>query len=158
MSKLSRRYFFESDLLFRLNTIRAAVTDVPMTALYGREKSGLNAFQVIPEFLAKNLGNAVKRIFYNYFLRGFSVASLQLFFGSIFLAFGSLFGAVQWRRHVLSGVFASTGTVMVAALPVLVGFQLLLSFLDHDIQSVPRRPIHLRLAPHPSVGPLRKSR
>src|SRR5690606_23713788 len=36
-NKVSDRYFFESDLLFRLNTFRAVVKDVPMVAQYGDE-------------------------------------------------------------------------------------------------------------------------
>ncbi len=34
-SKISRRYFFETDMLFRLNTINAVVVDIPMDAVYG---------------------------------------------------------------------------------------------------------------------------
>src|SRR5690606_32001950 len=30
LSKISKRYFFESDMLFRLNTLRAVVHDIPM--------------------------------------------------------------------------------------------------------------------------------
>ncbi len=34
MKKISPRYFFESDMLFRLNTLRAVVVDIPMDAKY----------------------------------------------------------------------------------------------------------------------------
>jgi hypothetical protein len=34
---------------------------------------------------------------------------------------------------------------MIAALPIIIGGQLLLSFLNYDIQSVPTSPLHLRL-------------
>jgi hypothetical protein len=34
---------------------------------------------------------------------------------------------------------------MLAALPIIVGTQLLLAFLNYDIQSVPRSTLHLRL-------------
>jgi len=37
------------------------------------------------------------------------------------------------------GALAPTGTVMVATLPVLLGFQLVLSFLNYDIRNVPTR-------------------
>ena len=40
--KVSKRYFFESDMLFRLSIIRAVVWDVPMDAKYGDEKSNLS--------------------------------------------------------------------------------------------------------------------
>jgi hypothetical protein len=35
-----------------------------------------------------------------------------------------------------------TGTIMIAALTFLIGFQLLLSFLNYDISSSPREPLH----------------
>ncbi len=36
--KLERRYFFETDMLYYLNTIRAVVHDVPIDSLYAGEK------------------------------------------------------------------------------------------------------------------------
>ena len=45
---------------------------------------------------------------------------------------------------------ATSGTVMVAALPVLVGVQLVLAFLSYDLQNVPRDILHRRLEPAPS--------
>jgi len=39
---LSKGFFFESDMLFQLGLLRAVVEDVPMTARYGRESSGIN--------------------------------------------------------------------------------------------------------------------
>ena len=41
LDKLSKRYFFESDMLFRVNLLHACVVDVPMDAKYGDETSGL---------------------------------------------------------------------------------------------------------------------
>lgn len=68
--KMSKRYFFETDILFRLNTLRAVVIDVPMDAKYSDEISNLKIHNVIGEFLFKHLRNAFKRVFYNYYLRG----------------------------------------------------------------------------------------
>jgi len=39
--KISNRYFFETDMLFRLNTLGAVVVDVPMVAKYADEVSNL---------------------------------------------------------------------------------------------------------------------
>lgn len=144
--KISQRYFFETDMLFRLNTVRAVVVDIPMDAAYGDETSSLKVSQVFAEFLYKNLRNGAKRIFYNYFLRDFSIASLELVVGVIFLAFGSIYGTAHWISSAREGVATAPGTVMLAALPVLVGVQLLLAFVGYDIASVPKRPIHPALA------------
>ena len=65
LSKLSKRYFFESDILFRLNTIRAVVTDIPMVAVYDNQVSNLKIREICGEFALKHLGNTGKRLFYN---------------------------------------------------------------------------------------------
>jgi glycosyltransferase involved in cell wall biosynthesis len=151
--KLARGYFFESDVLFRLGTLRAVVRDVPMPARYGSEESGLAPARVVPEFLRKHTTNTAKRIFYGYFLRNFSIASLELLLGPVFLLLGGAVGAVGWARSLAAGQFASSGTVMLAALPILVGVQLLLAFFGYDMQNVPREPLRRRLAGRPGRSP-----
>lgn len=142
MAKISQRYFFESDLLFRLNTLRAVVADVPMDARYGDETSHLHISRVIGEFLVKHLRNTVKRIFYNFFLRDMSIASLELVAGCVLILAGGLYGASAWIRSAQTGQATAPGTVMLAALPLIIGLQFVLAFLSYDIASVPRRPIH----------------
>ena len=66
LSKISNRYFFESDVLFRLNTINAVVVDVPMDAVYGDEVSNLSIKKIFLPFLKGHGTNFTKRIFYNY--------------------------------------------------------------------------------------------
>lgn len=140
--KIATRYFFESDLLFRLYTFRAVVWDIPMKAKYGNEKSNLSVSSSLFSFFARHVVNTGKRLFYTYFLRDFSIASLELFFGVLLLLSGLWFGGHQWSDSVRSGIEASAGTVMLAALPIIIGFQLLLSFLNYDMNNVPRRAKH----------------
>lgn len=140
--KISQRYFFETDMLFRLNTIRAVVTDIPMDARYGDERSNLRIRRVVVEFLGKHARNVFKRVLYNYFLRDMTVASLELVVGSALLAFGAVFGGYHWIRAVESGLPTPLGTIMLAVLPSLVGLQMLLAFIGFDVSNVPRRPIH----------------
>jgi dolichol-phosphate mannosyltransferase len=142
MDKISRRYFFETDMLFRLNTLRAVVVDIPMDAVYGEEKSNLRISRILFEFLGKHIRNFGKRIFYNYFLRDMTLASIELVVGTAFLTFGVVFGGVSWFKAVASHTPTPLGTIMLAALPVLLGIQFLLAFLGFDIANVPRQPIH----------------
>jgi dolichol-phosphate mannosyltransferase len=142
LHKVSRRYFFESDMLFQLGLVRAVVVDVPMDAVYSDEKSGLVISRVIFPFLSKHLINTCKRIAQNYFLRDFSLASLELILGITFVLFGTAFGAWHWAESIRTHITASTGTVMLAALPIILGLQLLLSFLAFDIGSTPNSAIH----------------
>jgi glycosyltransferase involved in cell wall biosynthesis len=145
LEKISRRYFFETDMLFRLNTLRAVVIDVPMAARYGDEVSGLRISKIIGEFVVKHVRNFSKRIVYNYYLRDMSLASLELPLGLTLLAFGVFFGCYHWIYAASVGTSASAGTVMVSALPILTGIQFLLGFVGYDVSSVPVRPIHSRL-------------
>ncbi len=142
LDKLSRRFFFETDILFRLNILRAVVADVPMDASYGEESSNLKISKIVFEFLAKHLRNFTKRVFYSYYLRDMSLASIELPLGMLLLAFGSLFGAYHWWTSIAGGPPATAGTVMLSGLPVIVGLQLVLAFLAHDIGAVPRLAIH----------------
>ena len=140
--KLSKRYFFESDILFRLNTIRAVVVDVPMDAKYHSEQSNLKINKIIGEFLIKHTRNFAKRIFYNYFLRDASVASIELPLGLGFFLFGIIYGSLKWTAFAKANLATPVGTVILASLTTLIGLQLLLSFLAYDINSVPSRVRH----------------
>ena len=141
LDKISKRYFFESDLLFRLNILTARVVDVPMHAHYADEVSGMRPLREIPRFAFAHMRNFAKRIFYNYFIRNFSLASLELALGALLLLFGIVYGLANWGTVAP----ATAGTVMVAALPIIIGSQLLLAFINYDIQSVPRIALHPRL-------------
>ena len=142
--KISRRYFFETDILFRLNTLRAVVVDIPMDAKYGDEVSNLKISKIIGEFFAKHVRNFSKRIFYNYYLRDMSLASIELPVGLVFLGYGAIYGGYHWMHSAQAGLPTPVGTVMLAALPALMGLQLILAFLSYDISSIPQRPVHGR--------------
>ncbi len=145
-SKLSPRYFFESDMLFRLGTYRAVVQDVPMDARYADEQSNLRIGRILHEFLFKHSRNFAKRIFYNYFLRDLSSASIELVAGTILLAIGCIFSSLKWFQAYEKGVATPAGTVMIGAILILLGFQLLLAFVAHDASSTPKIPISGRLS------------
>src|SRR3546814_12595983 len=81
LHKIDKRYFFETDLLFRLNTLGAKVVDSPMPAIYGHERSNLRTGDVITIFIEGHLRKFAKPIFYNYFLRCFSLAPLETVLG-----------------------------------------------------------------------------
>jgi glycosyltransferase involved in cell wall biosynthesis len=140
--KISNRFFFETDILFRLNTLKAVVIDVPIQAKYEDEKSNLEIRKIIFEFSYKHVRNFLKRVFYNYYLRDVSIASFQLPLAITFLIFGIVYGLLKWNLSMDSLVTASAGTVMLSALPIIIGFQLLMSFISYDIGTVPKTPIH----------------
>ncbi len=145
LDKLAERYFFESDILFRLNTIQAAIKDIPMRAHYADEESNLKISKIMLPFLGKHLQNFSKRVIYNYFLRDFNPASIQLLLGVPLFFFGVIFGILQWSHSVATETVSTAGTVMLSALPIIIGMQFMLSFLQYDIGVVPKDAIHPRL-------------
>lgn len=149
LDRVSRRYFFETDMLFRLGTLRAAVVDIPMDAVYADERSQLRIARVLPEFAWRHCSNFCKRLVYRYFLRDMTVASLELVLGTLLLAFGTGFGLWTWAAAVHTGVPTPLGTIMLAALPTLVGLQMLLAFVGYDVAQQPQQAIH-PLLPDPA--------
>jgi dolichol-phosphate mannosyltransferase len=139
--RIAKRFFFETDLLFHLGLIRAKVVEFPMRALYGDEVSNLRISRQLAPFLAGHLRNTLRRILYRYFFREFSLASLQLVAGAMLFGFGLVFGLYHWWSAPPDQL-VPTGTIMIAALTFLIGFQLLLSFLNYDISSSPREALH----------------
>jgi len=138
LNKIEKRYFFESDMLFRLNLARAVVIDVPIEAIYGDEISNLSAGKSIFEFSFKHFRNLLKRIFYNYFLREFSVATLNLILGISFLFFGIFYGGLRWIESSASNIGTNQGALFIITISIVVGIQFLLSFFSYDIAHEPR--------------------
>lgn len=139
--RISRRFFFETDLLYHLGALRAVVRDVPIPARYADEVSNLRIGAIVGPFALKHLRNFARRVLGQYFVRDFNAASLELVFG----LFGVLFGLGYAAHYVATrvpGQVASAGVVMAAALPIILGAQLLLQALNFDVLNVPSRPIH----------------
>jgi glycosyltransferase involved in cell wall biosynthesis len=135
LQEVSDRYFFESDMLFQLNLARCKVIDVPMKPIYGDEKSNLKVRRAALTFLNCHTKNFFKRILYTYFIRDFNIASLQLLSGVILFTWGFITGLSSWLQSKSSGEPSQTGTLILVAILVVSGIQLLLSFLNNDMAS-----------------------
>jgi glycosyltransferase involved in cell wall biosynthesis len=131
-------YFFETSMLIELNLARAVIEEVPMPARYRGEASSLSVTRALLEFPFHLLRGFRRRVWLTYFVLDFSLGSLFLVMGTLLLAFGTAWGLYFWYQSIHTGVPASTGTVMVATLPVILGFHLLLQGLAVDIQNVPK--------------------
>jgi dolichol-phosphate mannosyltransferase len=140
LDKIRKSYFFESDMLFRLSIANCVVADVPMVAVYGEEKSNLRVSKVLFEFPWRHSLNFLKRIFYRYYLREWSVGSFELPLGLVLLIFGTWFGLSSYLAASAAGVATTAGQVTGSAVALILGVQLLLSFLSYDVQSEPRIP------------------
>jgi glycosyltransferase involved in cell wall biosynthesis len=138
LSRISPRYFFETDLLIRLNVVEARVADVPLPARYGNERSALSVPHALFAFPPKLLAGLVRRIFWRYLFYDVSPVAIFAILSTILLGFGITFGSYQWIKHALAGIPTPIGTVILAALPCIIGSEFLLQAIVLDIQNTPR--------------------
>ncbi|MFZ6026467.1 MAG: glycosyltransferase family 2 protein [Chloroflexota bacterium] len=141
LKRIDRRYFFETSFLFELGLQRAVVQDVSIPARYQDETSFLSEWHSLVEFPPKILRGLLRRILLVHFLRDFNAVSLFLIAGLVASTFGLAWGSYHWWHSALENRFASTGTIMVAVLPLIVGIQLLLQAVVMDTQNIPNKPI-----------------
>lgn len=139
LDNISKKYFFESDMLINLNIKNAVVIDVEIPARYNEEESSLSVTKALFSFPYKLFKGLVKRIFFKYFLYDFNMASLYALFGIPMLIFGIVFGLINWRNSIMTGVEATTGTVMLSVLPIILGIQFILQAIQIDMSNIPKR-------------------
>jgi hypothetical protein len=138
LSRLSPRYFFETDLLIRLNIVEARVADVPLPARYGDERSALSVPHALFAFPPRLLAGLVRRIFWRYLFYDVSPVAIFAILSAILLGFGVTFGSYEWIKHALAGIPTPMGTVILAALPCIIGSELLLEAVVLDVHNTPR--------------------
>ena len=78
---------------------------------------------------------------YNYLVRDFNVGTLYSIFGLVLLLTGGLFWGWHWVESIWHKQPATSGTVMLSALPIMVGIQFLIAFLHYDVSSAPTEPL-----------------
>lgn len=137
--RLSKRFFFETSMLLELGLQRLVVQDVYIPALYGNEKSSLSISKSLFEFPPRLLRGMLRRILYFYFIRDFSAVTVFLLAGWTSILFGAAWGGYHWWKSSQLQVAASTGTVMIAILPLIIGLQFLLQAVVMDIQNTPEK-------------------
>ena len=132
--KLSNGFFFESDLLFRLGLSNCNVYELPMPAIYGNEKSNLRIHRVLFSFPLLHARNTVKRITYKYFVREWSLGTLNILGALLMFVLAIILGIDALRLIETTGNPITAGQAVGVSLTAILGFQLLLAFLSYDVQ------------------------
>jgi glycosyltransferase involved in cell wall biosynthesis len=138
LDRLANRYFFESDMLFRLRLQRAIVADISLPARYENETSSLRPLREIPTFVWGNFQNFLKRLAYVYYIREWNAGSVLLPATLFFSLFSLIFGSGVWSRSLEAGIPATSGTVGLITVTSVLAIQFFLSFLQVDIQGEPK--------------------
>lgn len=147
LDRLERGYCFENSLLVELSLEDAPVVDVAIPAIYRNESSSLSIARSLLSFPPKLLRLFGRRILRKYLLDDVSPVAVYLLVAGALFLFSTLFGGYHWARSILEGVPATTGTVVLALLPFLMAFNLLLQAIDLDIRNTPApRPPRRELA------------
>jgi dolichol-phosphate mannosyltransferase len=140
LESLRGYYFFETGLLAELYLLGAVVKDIPMPAIYRGEPSHMRIGRVLCEYPFRLFHVWLRRIWVKYFLLDFSIISLYLVSGMMLLLVGVIYGGVSWWYFARLAVGAPTGTVVLSAMMIILGVQLLLAAVAGDVQAVPRHP------------------
>lgn len=141
LHKLKQSFFFETSILAELYLLDAVVKDIPMPARYGDEVTHLSLPKVIGEFPFQLVRCWAKRYLLKKYLYDFCVESVYILAGLPLLLGGLLYGGIHWSINASAGTPTPTGTIAMAGMLVVLGFQLLLAALNEDIRRVPHIPI-----------------
>jgi dolichol-phosphate mannosyltransferase len=138
---IARDYFFETSMLVQLNVIGATVGDISIPARYGDEVSSLRIGRVLRRFPPALLRSLLCRLWQRHFVRDFGPCALLMTSGLLLTGWSLFFGGWHWLRSLLTDTPATAGTVMLAALPFLMGFQLLVQAAVIEMTQGNRRPL-----------------
>lgn len=137
--RLADGFFFETSFLCEMYFTRAILEDVPMQPFYGDETTSLQPMMMIGHFTPRLIGRFLYRIFMNYFMRDFNAVSVFLTAGVPALTFGVVWSLYHWIHSYSQGARTGTGTIMIGALAILIGFQLILQATVLDVENEPGR-------------------
>lgn len=132
---IGRRYDYENTLLIALAIMGAKIKDEPVPAIYGDEQSTIPVFKTTMRALNVVWKGFWRRIYHKYVLINFHPIALFIFGGLLLGSLGFLFGLYLVIAKLAADVTPSSGTVMLAVLPIILGFQLLLSAVTMDMNN-----------------------
>ena len=129
------RYDYETSMLIALSIAEAKIKDFSVPAIYGDETSTINFWGTVFRVLKVLWVGFWKRIYYKYILFSFHPIALFLVGGFFFTGIGLGFGVYMAVERWVNQLSPSTGTVMLCALPLILGFQMLLTALIMDVSN-----------------------
>lgn len=133
LDALDRGYFFENSMLINLNIMRARIGEIYIPAKYGEEISSMKLSSIIRSFPGKLAKGFFRRVYQKYVFRSVSPFALLFFLGMALMAWGGIWGGFAWYESAATGQAATTGTVVLGLLPLLLGFASVLQALVLDV-------------------------
>jgi len=121
LNEIYRRYGFPNDLLTKLNVYNVKVSDVPVRAIYGQEKSGIKLYSYIPKVSFLLIKNFFWRMREKYIVRDFHPLVLFYLMGILLVPLGFLLGIYLVYVKYFSEIILTSPTVILCALFMLIG-------------------------------------
>lgn len=134
LKRVDPGYFFENSMLILLNIMRARIGEIYLPAVYGEVPSSMNLMKIIRSFPKNLCSGFLYRIYQKYLFRSLSPFFLLLVFGCVSCLWGCLWGGAAWYESYATGIPATTGTVVLALLPLILGWSALLQAFVLDVQ------------------------
>lgn len=126
LDELPDDYFFENAMLIHMNALGARVVDVPISTVYGQEVSGISVRRVLTSFPPRLVAGGTRRFWRKHLVTDFDPIGGLAMLGIALSLFGLVFGGLHWWESVSTGTPTTTGTVMIAVLPLVVGMELII--------------------------------
>ena len=133
MERVADRFFFESSMLVEMHYTGARIREVTMPAIYADEKSNLSISKTLFSFPPRLVAAYLRRLYLSYFVYDFNICSVYNLVGLPLFLFGLIFGLCEWIHYASTSSPSPTGTIMIAVLTFILGFQMLLAAIQYDI-------------------------
>ena len=131
-NNISKRFFFEPDILFHLYKYSARIKELSMPAVYKDEESNINYFSAITLFPIYYIKNFFKRILLVNILKELSFISI-LFLPSLLFFFHSLAFLYFNHKYFKSlGKETPNGVIMLGFMELLISLQIIILFFIFD--------------------------
>jgi glycosyltransferase involved in cell wall biosynthesis len=135
LERVYRRYGFPNDLLVHLNVWNRRVRDYPSRPIYGvGERSGIRLRKVVPRISWLLLKGFFWRMGQKYVIRDFHPLILFYMLGILLFGVGVLLGLAEVALRI-AGNSITSATIVLVALLIISGLQLLLFAMWFDMES-----------------------
>lgn len=142
LEALADCFFFETDMLFRLNLVDAVVADVALPACYPGSGSSLRLRRVAPRFAVMTASRLFRRLRAKYFAGRWNLGSLKLAAAMAMLS--AALGLAGWRWFDIPGGRSGFESAGAATACLLLGLALLGAAGLYDARRTEREPLSRR--------------
>lgn len=135
---VKNRYDYENSMLIALSIVNARIKDHAVPAIYGEETSTIDFLPTVMRVLRVVWVGFWQRIYYKYILFSLHPIAIFLFGGLVLSLLGWFYAFYLLLEKIVNDTSPSSGTVMLAVLPIILGFQMLLTALLMDVSNEDR--------------------